>query len=97
MAALAEAHAYVNDPRNDGVSAPIYQRITTPDEPELAERGFRYTRDMGMWPRGARIPRAAFEASLDAMAASGLLSNAARGQADRVLETRFGDDTDGER
>ncbi|KRE22288.1 ABC transporter substrate-binding protein [Agromyces sp. Soil535] len=97
VAALAEAHAFVNDPRNDGVSVPIYQRITTPDEPELAERGFRYTRDMGMWPRGARIPRAAFEASLDAMVASGLLSKAAREPADRVLETRFGNNTDGGR
>ena len=86
--ALTEAHDFVNDPANDSISLPIYQRLTTPDDVDLAVRGLRYTRDLGMWPSGLRVSPRAFAATLDAMIAAGLLSPKQRTDAAGVLLSR---------
>ena len=88
LLALAEAHDFVNDPANDPVSLPIYQRLTTPDDADLALRGLRYTRDLGMWPSGLRVSPRAFAATLDAMIAAGLISPQQRTDAPGVLLRR---------
>lgn len=87
--AMAEGHAIVNDPAHDLTTIPIYQRITTPDEPELAAAGFRQSRDLGMWPAGLRVSEAAFETTLDAMVESQLLDEERRADARSVLDPRF--------
>ena len=81
IAALSEAHDFINDPANDAVSGPIYQRLTTPDDPDLAARGLRYTRDLGMWPRGLRVSPKALEATIDAMIQANLLPGEQRAAA----------------
>jgi ABC-type nitrate/sulfonate/bicarbonate transport system substrate-binding protein len=73
LAALAEAHDLVNDHRSDSISLPIYRRLTTPDDAELAERGFVYTRDMGMWPQGLTVTEAALDATASLMVRAGVL------------------------
>ena len=88
LLALTEAHDFVNDPANDAVSLPIYQRLTTPDDVDLAGRGLRYTRDLGMWPSGLRVSPRAFAATLDAMIAAGLISAQQRTDATGVLLSR---------
>jgi len=85
LLALTEAHDFVNDPANDPVSLPIYQRLTTPDDKDLALRGLRYTRDLGMWPSGLRVSPRAYAATLDAMIAAGLISPQQRTDAAGVL------------
>lgn len=87
--AVAEAHAVVNDPAHDLTTIPIYQRITTPDEPELAAAAFRHSRDLGMWPPGVRVSATAFETTLDAMVESQLLDEERRAEARTVLDPRF--------
>jgi ABC-type nitrate/sulfonate/bicarbonate transport system substrate-binding protein len=89
VAALAEAHDIVNEPANDAVTLPIYQRITTPDEPELAAKGLAYTRDMGMWPQGLVVAPAALEATTDLMVRAGLLAPELRATAAGVLDPTF--------
>lgn len=86
MAAMVEAHDLVNDPANDAVTRPIYQRITTPDEPDLAARGLAYTRDLGMWPTGALVSPTAFAATLDGMLGTGLIAPEQVAAAHGVLE-----------
>lgn len=88
LTALAEAHGVVNDPKNDAVTLPAYQRVTTPDDAELAARGLEYTRSLGMWPAGARVSPIAFDATLDAMIQAGLLRSAQRDAARGVLVTQ---------
>jgi ABC-type nitrate/sulfonate/bicarbonate transport system substrate-binding protein len=85
IAAMARAHDVVNDPGNDEITLPIYRRITTPDDPELAKRGLEYTRDLGMWPRGLRISPVAFAATLDVMVQAGLLKEIDRPVAETAV------------
>ncbi|MGP3910799.1 ABC transporter substrate-binding protein [Nonomuraea sp. 10N515B] len=89
VAALAEAHDIVNDPAHDAVTLPIYQRITTPDDPDLAARGLSYTRDMGMWPKNLEVAPAALEATVDVMIRTGLVAAERRAEAAGVLDPSF--------
>lgn len=89
VAALAEAHDFVNDPANDAITLPIYQRLTTPDDPELAARGLEYTRDLGMWPAGLRVSPEALAATIDVMIGSGLLQESQRSTAGGVVASSF--------
>lgn len=89
LSAMAEAHDVVNDPNRDDVTLPLYQRITTPEDPELARRGFTYTRDMGMWPPGLEVPAAALEATADLMVRAQLLTPEQRAAATGVLDKTF--------
>jgi ABC-type nitrate/sulfonate/bicarbonate transport system substrate-binding protein len=86
---LAEAHELVNDPANDRVTQPIYQEITTPEAPDLAARGFAYTRDMGMWPPGLVVSPAALEATIDLMTRACLLAADQRTRATGVIDSSF--------
>jgi ABC-type nitrate/sulfonate/bicarbonate transport system substrate-binding protein len=89
LRAMAEAHDLVNDPTRDEITLPIYQRITTPEEPELARRGLSSTRDMGMWPAGLEVPAAAWEATADLMVRAQLLTPEQRAAAAGVLDKTF--------
>ena len=89
VSALAEAHDVVNDPANDAVTLPLYQRLTTPDDPELAARGLAYTRDLGMWPAGLRVSPEAMASTLDVMISSGLLRESERITARGVVDSHF--------
>ncbi len=89
MIALAEAHAFVNDPVNDAATLPVYQRLTTPDDPDLAARGFAYTRDLGMWPASLRVSPTAFAATVEVMVQVGLVDETRRERAAGVLDTSF--------
>lgn len=89
LAALAEGHAFVNDPSNDEVTLPIYQRLTTPDDQDLAERGLRYTRALGMWPAGLRVSPTALAATIDAMVRTGLAAPDRRAAAAGVLDDSY--------
>jgi NitT/TauT family transport system substrate-binding protein len=89
VAALREAHETVNDPSLDAVSGPIYQRITTPDDPELAARGLAYTRDMGMWPTDLVVTPTALQVSIDLMVHAGLLAPDKRESAVGVFDATF--------
>ena len=88
LAALTEAHAITNDPGRADELLPIFQRITTPDEPELARKGLAYMRDLGMWPERLAISDKALDTSIDLMIRAGLLDEAdrekARGAFDRT-------------
>jgi hypothetical protein len=79
----------VNAPANDRVTQPIYQEITTPEAPDLAARGFTYTRDMGMWPAGLAVSPAALEATVDLMTRAGLLAADQRTAATGVIDSSF--------
>lgn len=83
--AMTEAHDFVNDPANDAVTLPIYQRLTTPDSVDLATRGLNYTRDLGMWPGGLRVSSRAFSATIDAMISAALMNPDQREDAAGVL------------
>jgi ABC-type nitrate/sulfonate/bicarbonate transport system substrate-binding protein len=89
ISALAEAHDVVNDPANDEITLPIYQRLTTPDDPELAARGLEYTRALGMWPAGLRVSPEALAATIDVMIGSGLLQESQRITAGGVVAGSF--------
>ncbi|WP_416979628.1 ABC transporter substrate-binding protein [Streptomyces sp. T028] len=89
ITALAEAHDIVNDPTQDGITLPIYQRITTPDAPDLAARGLSYTRDMGMWPAGLAVSPKAWETTTDLMVRAGLLAPERLADAAGALDTSF--------
>ncbi|WP_457962233.1 ABC transporter substrate-binding protein [Arthrobacter sp. D1-29] len=89
VSALSEAHDFVNNPANDSVTLPIYQRLTTPDDAELAARGLAYTRDLGMWPAGLRVSPEALAATIDVMIGSGLLQDSDRTTAGGVVDSNF--------
>lgn len=89
LAALSEAHDLVNDPAQDAVTLPIYQRITTPDDPDLAAMGLSYTRDMGMWPKNLEVVPTALESTVDVMVRAGLLAPERRAEAAGVLDPSF--------
>lgn len=89
IAALAEAHDIVNDPAQDAVTLPIYQRITTPDAPDLASKGLSYTRDLGMWPPNLAVTPRAWAATADLMVRAGLLTPEQAAEAAGVLDPRF--------
>lgn len=88
-AALSEAHDFVNDPSNDAVTLSIYQRLTTPEDPELAAKGLSYTRDMGMWPTNLQIAPTALGATLDLMVRVGLLDSEHRTTAEGAFDPSF--------
>ena len=85
--ALAEAHDFINDPANDAVTLPVYQRLTTPDDADLALRGLEYTRGLGMWPAGLRVSARALEATIDAMITADLMEPGQRAGAFGALMT----------
>lgn len=86
---ISEAHAIVNNPANDEISAPIYRRITTPDDAEQADRGFEYTRSLGMWPAEAAISERALATTIDTMVQAGLIAEEHRTQATGVVDASF--------
>ncbi len=81
LAALSEAHAITNDPARAKEILPIFQRITTPDDADLAGKGLIYMRDLGMWPEGLAITERALDTSIDLMIRAGLLDEADRANA----------------
>lgn len=87
ISALSEAHDFVNDPTNDATTLPIYQRLTTPDDPDLAARGLRYTRALGMWPAGLRVSPEALGTTIDVMIGSGLLQETQRATAREIIDS----------
>jgi ABC-type nitrate/sulfonate/bicarbonate transport system substrate-binding protein len=89
IASLAEAHEFVNDPVNDGVTLPIYQRITTPDEPELAAQGLVYTRELGMWPAGLMVSPVALATTIDLMIRAALIPADRREAAHGVVDANY--------
>lgn len=89
LAVIARAHDFVNDPANDAITLPVYERITTPEAPDLAARGLQYTRDLGMWPAGARVSERALAATVDVMVQAGLIADAQRDAAVGVLDDSY--------
>ncbi len=89
LKALAEAHAITNDPAKEEVTLPIFQRITVPDDADLALRGLRYMRDMGMWPQGLSVPEKAFDTTIDLMIRAGLLEEGKRASAAGVFDRLY--------
>ncbi len=81
LQALLEAYEITNDPSKEDITLPIFQRITTKDDSDLALRGLRYMRDMGMWPTDLSIPGKALETTVDLMIRANLLSESARSAA----------------
>ncbi|APO79556.1 NMT1/THI5 like domain-containing protein (plasmid) [Rhizobium etli 8C-3] len=86
LRALLDAYAITNDPSRADVTLPIFQRITTKDDIELASRGLCYMRDMGMWPGDLTIPQAAMDKTIDLMIRANLLDEAARALAGDVFD-----------
>lgn len=86
LRALLDAYAITNDPGREDVTLPIFQRITTKDDADLASRGLRYMRDMGMWPSDLSIPQAAMDTTIDLMIGANLLDEAARPSAGDVFD-----------
>ncbi|EJT06440.1 ABC transporter substrate-binding protein [Rhizobium sp. CCGE 510] len=86
LQALIDAYAITNDPGREDVTLPIFQRITTKDDADLASRGLRYMRDMGMWPGDLSIPQAAMDTTIDLMIRANLLDEAARPSAGGVFD-----------
>ena len=89
LRALLEAYAITNDPSREDITAPIFQRITTHDDADLASRGLRYMRDMGMWPIDLSIPREALETTIDLMILANLLDEPAREAARSVFDPTY--------
>lgn len=89
LRALIDAYAITNDPGREDVTLPIFQRITTKDDVDLAARGLRYMRDMGMWPADLFIPQAAMDTTIDLMIRANLLDEAARAVAGDVFDRGF--------
>jgi len=89
LEALAEAYVITNDPSMEEVTLPIFQRITVPDEADLARRGLRYMRDMGMWPQDLAIPGKALETTIDLMVRAGLLDEGNRASAAGVFDHSY--------
>jgi ABC-type nitrate/sulfonate/bicarbonate transport system substrate-binding protein len=74
LGAMARGHDFVNDPANDAVTLPIYQRFSTPEDREMALRGLTYTREMGMWPKNLQVTPTALDATVDLMVRARLLT-----------------------
>jgi NitT/TauT family transport system substrate-binding protein len=89
LTALAAAHDFVNDSANDAVSEAIFARITTPDDPALARRGFHYMRDLGMWPERMAVPDPALGTSVDLMIQANLLDPSRRAAAMASFDPDF--------
>lgn len=89
LKALLEAYAITNAPSREDIALPIFQRITTKDDSELASRGLRYMRDMGMWPGDLSIPQQAMDTTVDLMIRANLLDEAARCSAGGVFDRSF--------
>lgn len=87
LTALAEAYDFVNDPANEDHCVPIFQRVTTKDDPSLARRGFVYMRDMGMWPKGLAVPEKALRTTIDLMVRASLLNESRRDDAMGVFDS----------
>ena len=87
--ALIEAHAITNDPTRQDITLPIFQRITTPESPTLANRGLEYMRDMGMWPDKLGVPENALHTTVDLMISAKLLDEARRGEALKVFDASY--------
>lgn len=68
---------------------PTFQRITVPDDADLARRGLRYMRDMGMWPNGLAIPERAIETTIDLMIQAGLRDEGTRMSAVGVFDNSY--------
>jgi len=86
LATLTEAHAITNDQARLEEILPIFQRITTPDDADLARRGLVYMRDMGMWPEGLAISERALATTVDLMIRAGLLDGAESERAMAVFD-----------
>ena len=89
LKALMRAHALVNRTENDDRSASVFARITTPDNPELARRGFHYMRDLGMWPDGMEVPDTALDTTIDLMIRANLLDSSKRAMARGVFDPSY--------
>ena len=89
LEALADAYAITNDPSREEITLPIFQRVTVPDDVDLARRGLRYMRDMGMWPQGLSIPDKALDATIDLMIRAGLLDEGNRVSAAGVFDRSY--------
>ncbi len=89
LQALIEAYAICNDPNREDITLPIFQNITTKDDPGLALRGLRYMRDMGMWPNGLAVPGKALETTIDLMIRANLLDERARATASGVFDPSY--------
>lgn len=89
LGALLEAYAITNDPSREDITLPIFQWITTKDDADLAARGLRYMRDMGMWPGDLSIPQAAMAATVDLMIRADLLDEADRSSTAGVFDRSF--------
>jgi len=89
LEALADAYVITNDLSMEEITLPIFQRITVPDDADLARRGLRYMRDMGMWPQGLAIPDKALETTIDLMIRAGLLDEGNRASATGVFDQSY--------
>lgn len=89
LEALGEAYVITNDSSKEEITLPIFQRITVPDDADLARRGLRYMRDMGMWPQGLAIPDKALETTIDLMIRAGLLDEGNRASATGVFDQSY--------
>ncbi|MBZ9708587.1 ABC transporter substrate-binding protein [Mesorhizobium sp. ESP7-2] len=89
LKALMAAHMITNDPANQAITLPIFQRITTPDSASLAQRGLDYMLGMGMWPEGLAVPARALKTTIDLMVRANLLDGSKRGAAEGVFDMRF--------
>lgn len=89
LEALGEAYVITNDSSKEEITLPIFQRITVPDDADLARRGLRYMRDMGMWPQGLTIPDKALETTIDLMIRAGLLYEGNRASAAGVFDQSY--------
>ncbi|MBB4279022.1 ABC transporter substrate-binding protein [Rhizobium mongolense] len=89
LEALGEAYVITNDSSKEEITLPIFQRVTVPDDANLARRGLRYMRDMGMWPQGLAIPDKALETTIDLMIRAGLLDERSRASAAGVFDHTY--------
>ncbi|MEK1928273.1 MAG: ABC transporter substrate-binding protein [Pararhizobium sp.] len=89
LEALGEAYVITNDSSKEEITLPIFQRVTVPDDADLARRGLRYMRDMGMWPQGLAIPDNALETTIDLMIRAGLLDEGNRTSATGVFDRTY--------
>lgn len=89
LKALTDAYDFVNDAANEVVCVPIFQRVTTKDDPYLARRGFAYMRDMGMWPKGLAVPKRGLETTIDLMIRASLLDESSRDDAMGVFDSSY--------
>ncbi|WP_206663457.1 ABC transporter substrate-binding protein [Aurantiacibacter suaedae] len=89
LRALAEAYDFANDPANEDFCVPVFQSITTKDDPDLAGRGFAYMRDLGMWPEGLKITPTALATTVDLMVQTGLAGATHRDQALQAFDKSY--------